>query len=616
MTLTHDKQHKHNAKPTKHATIMRGVVAPIFGLLAVLFIVLGALNATVWKSAREVNANAAISGTRYVVTDPGMLNLLSKSVNLKVKTNAGSAKASSQSDNTGDPKADPQTCVALGSAKDATGWLAGQNYTRVTGLDGWKAFSTKTATGPKLANAKNGGDEVAFKDSDMWTSVRCADNAIALTLNDAKSDQVMIIDMGASAAGSADNRKSTQPSVSITMHWVRDQVPDHATPFFIAGGICVLLTILSASIFAITANESFRRKRDQRRKLREKAKAEEVSISEAMTGSIAVLRTSLVHTSHNHRPSHKVRSVGDSTSAEPVGETAIGSPSNDALLFTADSDADDEETTAVPSIIDPTRRNLVADMQMQNDTDEDGENTDNAGDVSGTSDTGENAEVGGTVGTGEAEQLQKKFGRHRGKAEQEPEPETQFQSDSEEPTPAGRHSRHISVESEQPGPFGQSGQSRRDAEPAAASVAVSLNVPDSGTQPGTGEHAEHGNSEARRASSADELIDRGHSTDETDVISMDDLRDYFARFSQETVGKTETLARADGQGQDAGTGEDDSADASVGNTDEQKSARRQADQPKGAGIDQKDGDDRSRTAQAAQEMSGNPSVAGQDGETA
>lgn len=614
MTSTHDKQHKHNAKPTKHATIMRGVVAPIFGLLAVLFIVLGALNATVWKSGREVSANASISGTRYVVTDPGMLNLLSKSANLKVRTNAGSAKASSQSDNGGDPKADPQTCVALGSAKDATGWLAGQNYTRVTGLDGWKALSTKTATGPKLANAKSGGDEVAFKNSDMWTSVRCGDDAIALTLNDVKSDQVMIIDMGASAAGVADNKQSTQPSVSITMHWVRDKVPDHATPFFIAGGVCVLLTILSASILAITANESFKRKRDQRRKLREKAKAEEVSISEAMTGSIAVLRTSLVHTSHNHRPSHKVRPAGDSpVSAEPTGETPIGSPSSDVPLFTADSDVADEENTAVPSIIDPTRRNLVADMQMQNDTDEDGENADEAGGVSGTGDTGENAEAGETIGAGEAEQLQKKFGRHRGKAEQEPESEVQSQSGSEQLTHVGRHSRPASVEPEHHGQPGQLGQG---AGPGAASVAVSLESPDTDAQASQGEHTEHDDGEARRASSADELIDRGHSTAETDVISMDDLRNYFARFSQETAGTTETLAQADGQDQDASIGEGDNADANVGNTNEQKSTQKQANQPNGADSDQKDRDDQSGTAQAAQKTSGKPSDAGQDGETA
>ncbi|MDF7640297.1 hypothetical protein PT279_01620 [Bifidobacterium sp. ESL0784] len=597
MTSEHDKQHKHNAKPTKHATIMRGVVAPVFGLLAVLFIVLGTLNMTVWKPAHEVSATASISGTRYVVTDSGMLNLLAKSVNVKVSTQGNSAKSSAQSDKTGNAESVASTCVALGNAKDATGWLAGQDYTRVTGLDGWKALSTKTATGPKLAAAQGDG-EVAFKDSDMWTSVKCGDSAITMNLDDVKNDQVLIVDMGASAGKSSSVKKSAQPSVSVTMHWVRDQVPNHAMPFFIAAGVCVVLTILSASIFAIMANESFKRKRAKRREVREKAKAEEVSISEAMTGSIAVLKTSLTHSSHNHRPSHKIQpsdlaGSGASSSAENGG---AGAASNGSLLSAGTGDGLSDAEVSAPSIIDPTRRNLVADMQMSNDTDEDAEDeTDTAEETasdshqvlggpsagqtgetetdqpqgSETEDSSEQAaasptttdtaftqahEDADTANTDENHQDMSRFARHRGKPEQESE------SDAAAPlTTVGRHSRHAAA-SDASDDYLRSADSadnrdgsdkrndagdRDDANNAngregkgvdfrTASVAVSLEHQKGDSQSGNAEHANTQNGEARTASSADELIDKNHAQAETTVISADDLRAYFARFSSET----------------------------------------------------------------------------------
>lgn len=360
MTLTNSEQNKSNAKPTRHATIMRGVVAPIFGLLAVLFITLGALNATIWKPSREVNANTEFSGTRYVVTDPGVLNLLANSTRVTVKNETPKGKTLSQSDSGADAQPKAQMCVALGGAKDAVGWLAGQKYTRVTGLNGWKALSGKDATGPKLATA-NDSDAVAFKDSDMWTSVRCGDSSVSLSLNDVKSNQVMIVDMGEGASAKASGAKSAQPKVDVQMHWVRDHVPDNALPFFVAGGFCVVMTILSASVFAMMANESFKRKLEQRRKMREEAKAEEVSISEAMTGSLNVLRKNLPYGGRNYRPSHK-RQPFDGVEGKIDG--TIGT-SDDASM--ASGVADEDKGKSTPSIIDPTRRNLVADMQMQDD---------------------------------------------------------------------------------------------------------------------------------------------------------------------------------------------------------------------------------------------------------
>lgn len=338
---------------------MRGVVAPVFGLLAVFFITLGALNATIWKPSREVSANTEFSGARYVVTDPGMLNLFASSTTITVNNETPKGKTPAQTDPKKEARSERQMCVAFSDAKDAVGWLAGQKYTRITGLNDWKALSNKVATGPKLATA-NDSDAVAFKDSDMWTSVRCADSSVSLSLNDVKSNQVMIVDMGADASAKANGAKSAQPKVDIQIRWVRDRVPNNALPFFVAAGLCIVMTILSASVFAMMSNESFKRKRELRRKMREEAKAEEVSISEAMTGSLKVLRKNLPYNGRNYRPSHKRQ---PSDGGDKI-DGATGS-SDDAVM--ASSVAGGDKGKSAPSIIDPTRRNLVADMQMQGD---------------------------------------------------------------------------------------------------------------------------------------------------------------------------------------------------------------------------------------------------------
>ena len=69
---------------TLRSKIMRGVVAPFFALLAVLSVVLGVANATFWKPSNVVIAYANVSGTRYIVTDPGVLNLVDNRVRISV----------------------------------------------------------------------------------------------------------------------------------------------------------------------------------------------------------------------------------------------------------------------------------------------------------------------------------------------------------------------------------------------------------------------------------------------------------------------------------------------------------------------------------------------------
>ena len=106
--------------PSRRAWIMRGLVTPILGMLAVASIVLGALNATIWKPSSIIDATTHVSDTRYIVTDPGVLPLVDAKATLTVESDAAD-----------------QVCVALAAGKDINGWIGDDGYTRITGLESW-----------------------------------------------------------------------------------------------------------------------------------------------------------------------------------------------------------------------------------------------------------------------------------------------------------------------------------------------------------------------------------------------------------------------------------------------------------------------------------------------
>ena len=80
-------------RPSRHAKIMRGVVTPIFGLLAVAAVVLGYMNATIWKPSTEITASATMSGSRYAVTDPNVLTLLDQNATITVDSGSSQDEA-------------------------------------------------------------------------------------------------------------------------------------------------------------------------------------------------------------------------------------------------------------------------------------------------------------------------------------------------------------------------------------------------------------------------------------------------------------------------------------------------------------------------------------------
>lgn len=308
-------------RPTKRARFMRGVVAPIFGLLAALSIVLGVLNATVWKPSSIVSAHANVYGSRYIVTDPGVLNL----VDYRVKISVAALNSRKP------------ICVAVGLAKDVRGWTKGYSVQRITGLNNWNSLSTdvmRADDGARIDStktddskvSKDASKDVDFKDSDLWTNATCqmglaklsinaadfeqAGNAADLALKQESQEQNNAQSNSKNGAQSQTSRQKlsselqskiarrvliidlgkNSPEAFVELRWRRHNLPDFATPMYFVGALFILLCGLSASVFAMAPH----RRRNKRLVASrtglisvENNSQEEVKFSEALAGTIA-----------------------------------------------------------------------------------------------------------------------------------------------------------------------------------------------------------------------------------------------------------------------------------------------------------------------------------------
>ena len=354
-------------RPTKRARFMRGVVAPIFGLLAALSIVIGVLNATVWKPSSIVSAHANVYGSRYIVTDPGVLNL----VDYRVKISVAALNSRKP------------ICVAVGLAKDVRGWTKGYSVQRITGLNNWNSLSTDVMQADDDARidstktddskvSKDVSKDVDFKDSDLWTNATCqmglaklsinaadfeqAGNAADLALkqesqersqeqNNAQSNaqngaqsqtshqklsselqskiarRVLIIDLG-----------KNSPEAFVELRWRRHNLPDFATPMYFVGALFILLCGLSASVFAMAPH----RRRNKRLVASrtglisvENNSQEEVKFSEALAGTIAGIFGSRKDKKSKHKVGsgaharHGVHARTRTTKSQAAGDSSI-----------------------------------------------------------------------------------------------------------------------------------------------------------------------------------------------------------------------------------------------------------------------------------------------------
>ena len=344
------EQPRKHTKPTRRAWIMRGVVTPIFGLLAVACIVFGVLNSTVWKPSRTITATAQARGSPDVVCDPGGLDggaagvtvsadngKTASSSGTETGTDASEDSHNQQTSQDQQAQTEPQVCMAVGSAKDVSGWLAGEPYVRVTGLSTWQALSTSEEQAKGTASASQ--NQVAFADSDMWSQVECGGTSASMHLNSAQPAQVMLIDFG-----------TKTPNADLSMHWVRQRVPDFALPWYFGGGLCAVLAVLSASVFAM---EPHTRRKKQAESAQAKPKAaksaDEPTIGAALAGTFAALKP------------------------RPKKSGVKGSARRGRLAGAADDESGQQQ--GAPSVVDPGARNSVAEHANRNAGDETAEHS-------------------------------------------------------------------------------------------------------------------------------------------------------------------------------------------------------------------------------------------------
>lgn len=295
---------------TLRSKIMRGVVAPFFALLAVLSVVLGVANSTFWKPSNVVIAYAKVSGTRYIVTDPGVLNLVDNRVRISVAAL-----------HTRKP-----ICVAIGLTKDVRGWVAGSPVQRITGLRDWNNLSVSEVSGRTSVQAGDSVDikdpDVKFQESNLWPIVTCQLGLAKLAINTAdyvqssgsasydhavangtmsksgtRSSKSNSSDTASSALRSQAARRvllidlgDNVPEASIELRWRRNQIPDFATPLYFVGALFAVLAILSATIFAMAPH---RRRNKQLIASRsgalavKSAQRDEVTFAEAISGTMS-----------------------------------------------------------------------------------------------------------------------------------------------------------------------------------------------------------------------------------------------------------------------------------------------------------------------------------------
>ena len=310
-------------RPSRHAKIMRGVVTPIFGLLAVAAVVLGYMNATMWKPSTEITVSATMSGSRYVVTDPNVLTLLDQ--NATITVDSGSSQ--------------DEACVALGSSKDVAGWVASEkSYTRITGLASWSELSTQKGSSTSQGAPTSADDAVSFKDSDMWTAVKCGTGSVSLKSKKTGASTVAIVDLGENVT-----------NAKVQLHWVRSEVPDFAMPFYLSGGLLAVLAVLCASVFAMPPHK--------RRNKRAFAMVEGVGVNEGDENEVSAWVKNAETAASNRarsRSRHGRRRHAEHNRRRHATHRRSGR---------ASSQSSQSEATETPVIIDPSSRNLVADQQ-------------------------------------------------------------------------------------------------------------------------------------------------------------------------------------------------------------------------------------------------------------
>ncbi|MDD6461259.1 MAG: hypothetical protein PUF51_02130 [Bifidobacteriaceae bacterium] len=225
-----DKHDRKARAESKRVAIMRGIITPIFGTIAVIALIFGVLNSTLWRPQHDVAASTQQVSTQYLATIPGVLQLVDDTVSVDVKAQ--------------DPNA--ELCMEVSNQNDVASWLDGVTYTQVSAMASWSSLQTQQAkTGD--VDTTEGADSLSFKDADLWTQATCGTGEISADSLTYNPQDALIVVSDPENPGMSD---STASPYTLTLSWHRDSVPNYAMPFYAVALLFALLAALAATVFS------------------------------------------------------------------------------------------------------------------------------------------------------------------------------------------------------------------------------------------------------------------------------------------------------------------------------------------------------------------------------
>jgi hypothetical protein len=184
--------------------VLQRIIAAVMVVAGLVVVGLAVASATIWRESDTIvsSASAAKGGT-LIVTEPGVLNLVSDKVTINAKADGG-------------------VTVAIGREVDVEGWVGSDSATRVTGLADWtrlataavKASPTPTATGDAASQEPAPTDAATLPanptGSDMWIAEASGSGSAKLTWSTTPGRWMLLVAATGESAG--------PPTVDLTWH--------------------------------------------------------------------------------------------------------------------------------------------------------------------------------------------------------------------------------------------------------------------------------------------------------------------------------------------------------------------------------------------------------------
>lgn len=224
----------------------RRLLSAIVAAAGLIVVALAVCFATVWRPSSTIEATLPTSPEQnYVVTAPGVLNLVDSSVTIKATAADGSSPV----------------VVAVGHEADAKAWLAQDPYLSVTGLTDDKTLQVSPVTeacdssGACSPATPSNADPTS---SDLWSNKAEGSGTASATVNITSSDMVALV----ASDGSG-------PAPTVSLSWERSVSTWWFMPSLILGGLLILIGVFGLLLdFQNRRAEAERRNRAAERQAR------------------------------------------------------------------------------------------------------------------------------------------------------------------------------------------------------------------------------------------------------------------------------------------------------------------------------------------------------------